>query len=264
MLKRVSELYKSRILIWSLAKTDFKTKYAGSYLGIAWAFVQPVTTLILYWLVFEFGMKAAQPVPDVPYVLWLTAGLVPWFFFSDALTNSTNALLEYSYLVKKILFRISILPIVKIISALFVHAAFLLFMLFIYAAYGMFPYFYIFQLLYYSFCVICFALSLSYATAAIIVFFRDLGQIISIVMQILMWATPIIWSYDIVPKGYQWIIKLNPLFYIVNGYRETLIFGTWFWSRPLLTAYFWLVTSVLFILCSRIFKKLKPHFADLL
>jgi teichoic acid transport system permease protein len=263
VLSPAKALYSSRTLIWALSKNDFKTKYAGSYLGITWAFVQPLTTLLLFWFVFEFGLRAGQPVPDVPFILWLAAGLVPWFFFSDAVNNATNSLLEYSYLVKKMLFRISILPVIKVISALFVHAVFLLLLLLMYTLYGRFPFLFL-QLLYYSFCAFCLALAVSYATASSIVFFRDLGQIIAIVLQTLMWMTPILWNYTMVPENYQWVVKLNPIFYIVNGYRETLIFHAWFWTRPWLTAYFWLVTSVLFILCARTFKKLKPHFADLL
>ena len=125
------ELYHNRKLILSLAKNDFKTKYAGSYLGIIWAFIQPIVTVLVYWFVFQKGLKAAgmntKTGVEVPYVLWLISGLVPWFFFQDALSTGTNALLEYSYLVKKVVFKISILPIVKIISSLFVHCFFILF-----------------------------------------------------------------------------------------------------------------------------------------
>ena len=113
------ELWDNRKLIWKLSKNDFKTRFAGSYLGIIWAFVQPIVTIIMYWLVFEKGLKAGAQLSkdgiEVAFVLWLSAGLVPWFFFAEALNNGTNALLEYNYLVKKVVFKISILPIIKII-----------------------------------------------------------------------------------------------------------------------------------------------------
>ena len=105
--------------MFSLAKNDFKTKYAGSYLGIVWAFIQPIVTILVYWFVFSVGLKAGT-VSDYPFVLYLVSGIVPWFFFQDALNGGTNALIEYNYLVKKVVFKISILPIVKNISALFV------------------------------------------------------------------------------------------------------------------------------------------------
>ena len=90
----VKESIESRKMIFNLAKNDFKTKYAGSYLGIIWAFVQPVVTILLYWFVFQVGFRS-RPLGDYPFVLWLTAGLVPWFFFSDAWNGATNSMLEY-------------------------------------------------------------------------------------------------------------------------------------------------------------------------
>ena len=92
------ELLQNRKLIMNLAKNDFKTKYAGSYLGIVWAFVQPIVTILVYWFVFSVGLKAGN-VSDYPFVLYLVSGIVPWFFFQDALNGGTNALMEYNYLV---------------------------------------------------------------------------------------------------------------------------------------------------------------------
>ena len=74
----IRELYRNKALIWNLSKNDFKTKYAGSYLGIFWAFVNPIVTILIYWFVFEFGLKAVSPVNDIPFILWFTAGIVPW------------------------------------------------------------------------------------------------------------------------------------------------------------------------------------------
>ena len=148
------ELWNNRRLIWSLSKNDFKTRYAGSYLGIVWAFVQPVITILVYWLVFEKGFSAKPEMfkagVEVPFVVYLTSGLVPWFFFSEAVSNSTNALLEYNYLVKKVVFKISILPIIKIIAAGFIHVFFVGVLLVITWIYGYHVTPYTFQLIYYS------------------------------------------------------------------------------------------------------------------
>jgi teichoic acid transport system permease protein len=260
----IQELNNNKRLIWNLSKNDFKTKYAGSYLGIIWAFIQPIVTILVYWFVFQFGLRAGSPIKDVPFILWFMTGLIPWFFFQDALLNATNCMLEYSYLVKKVVFKISILPIVKIISALFVHLVFIGFLFFVCFIYGFYPSQYTIQLIYYSVCTFFIALALSYATSAIVVFFRDLGQIINIFLQIGMWMTPIMWSYTIMPEKYQWILKMNPLYYIVEGYRDTFINHVWFFERYFQTVYFWIITLGLFIIGAMIFKKLKPHFADVL
>jgi teichoic acid transport system permease protein len=258
------EIKNNKSLIWNLSKNDFKTKYAGSYLGIIWAFIQPIVTILVYWFVFEFGLKAGSPMEGVPFVVWFVSGIIPWFFFQEALMNATNCMMEYSYLVKKVVFKISILPVVKTISALFVHLVFIGFLFVVASIYGFYPTQYSIQLIYYSFCTFCLSLAISYATSAMIIFFRDLGQVISIFLQIGMWMTPIMWSYTILPQNLQWVAKLNPMYYIVEGYRDTFINHIWFYQRYFQTIYFWVITLSLFVFGTIIFKKLKPHFADVL
>ena len=259
------ELYQSRHLIWKLARNDFKKRYAGSYLGAVWAMVQPVVTVAMYYVVFDVIMGTGNAmVPDKPYVLFLTAGLVPWFYFNEALNNGTNALLEYNYLVKKVVFKISVLPIIKIIAATFIHVFFVLVMLVIAAIYGYYPSIYMIQLVYYSFCLFVFVLGLCYSTCAIMVFFKDIGQIISILLQIGMWATPILWDVNTLSPTVQMIVKINPLVYIVNGYRTAIFEKTWFWQDFYSTMYFWIVTVVVFGVGALVFKRLKVHFSDVL
>ena len=259
------ELYQSRHLIWKLAKNDFKKRYAGSYLGAVWAMVQPVVTVVMYYVVFDVIMGTGKSmVPDKPYVLFLTAGLVPWFYFSEALNSGTNALLEYNYLVKKVVFKISVLPIIKIIAATFIHVFFAVVMLIIAALYGYYPSVYTIQLVYYSFCLFIFVLGLCYSTCAIMVFFKDIGQIISIMLQIGMWATPILWDINSLSPTMQMVMKINPLVYIVNGYRSAIFEKSWFFEDFYSTMYFWIVTVVIFGIGALVFKRLKVHFADVL
>ena len=260
------ELWKNKDLVWKLGKNDFKTKYAGSYFGILWAFVQPMVTILIYIFIFQFGFRVMDTPNGYPYALWLIAGIIPWFFFSEGVINATNCLLEYSYLVKKVVFKISVLPIVKMISALFVHAFFVAFSLVLCSLYGYTPSLATLQIFYYSLCTFMFTLGLVYATSAIVVFFRDLTQIISIFLQVGIWLTPIMWDVNML-ANYPWLIKLfklNPMYYIVTGYRDSMLGHVWFWNHWGWTVYFWIVTVVLFALGSWIFKRLKPHFADVL
>lgn len=260
------ELFQSRHLIWKLSKNDFKKRYAGSYLGALWAMVQPVVTIVMYYIVFEVIMGSGRPTAndDIPYVLFLTAGLVPWFYFSEALQNGTNAMLEYTYLVKKVVFKISIIPIIKIIAATFIHVFFALVLLLIAAIYGYTPSIYTIQLIYYSFCLFVFVLGLCYTTCAVMVFFRDLAQIINILLQIGMWATPILWDIQTISPKAAMLVKINPLVYIVNGYRSTIFEKSWFYEDFYSTMYFWIITVVIFGIGALVFKRLKIHFADVL
>ena len=257
------DLYQNRGLIFSLAKNDFKTKYAGSYFGTVWAFVQPVCTILVFWFVFEIGFRSA-PMQDVPFALWLSCGLIPWFFFSDAWNSATNAFMEYSYLVKKVVFKISVLPVVKILSTLFVHCFFIVFLLILFSGYKLYPTIAAVQIFYYMLCSCALVIALSFITASIVVFFKDLGQIISIILQFGMWLTPIMWSIDIMPSRFLGIIKMNPMYYIVDGYRNAMIYGQPLFYDVKLTIYFWVVTIALFVIGIVLFRKLRPHFADVL
>ncbi|MBR4454845.1 MAG: ABC transporter permease [Solobacterium sp.] len=264
------EVIANRKLVLTLARNDFRTRYSGSVLGTVWAFIPPVVTVLLYWFVFEkalhAGSQAARSGISVPFVFWLIAGLVPWFYFQEVMVTASNALLEYNYLVKKVVFHISILPMVKVVSSVFVHLFFVAAAIVVGCIFGFYPGWHTLQLLYYFLCMAAFVTGFSYFSSAIVVFFRDFTHLISIVMQVLVWVTPIMWNIDsgAFPPILVRILKLNPVFYIVNGYRDALITRRWFFEMPGLTVYFW---TVVFLTCGfgfLIFRRLRPHFADIL
>ena len=124
----IKDIISNKKLITKLAKNDFKQKFAGSTLGVIWAFVQPVITVLVYWIVFDKalnqGTQGTKAGISAPFVFWLSAGIVPWFYFSEVLSAGTIVLHEYNYLVKKVVFPINVLPIVKSISSVFVHGFF--------------------------------------------------------------------------------------------------------------------------------------------
>jgi teichoic acid transport system permease protein len=263
LLQLGKDVWSLKRLIIDLSRNDFKTRYAGSYFGMLWAFVQPVMTILVFWFVFEVGFRASH-VQGVPFILWFSCGLIPWFFFADAWANASSSFVEYSYLVKKVVFKISTLPLIKVISSLYVHLFFVGFLLFLFLIYGYRPDWWLLQLGYYLACMIVLTLSLSFMTASIVPFFKDMTQIIGIVLQFGMWITPIMWPYSMVPAGYRWLFSLNPMYYIVEGYRDTLINKILFIDKPEQALIFWAITLVLLLLGTLAFKRLKPHFADVL
>ena len=263
MFEFLKSIYKNRALLWQLTKNDFKQKYLGNFLGVAWAFIQPTATIAIFWFVFQVGFKS-KPVGDYPFILWLIAGMLPWFFFAETLSTATNSILANNFLVKKVVFRVSLLPIISILTTLIVHLFFILFMFGMFIYYGYSPDIYWIQIFYYLFALIILLLGLSWITSSVVVFFRDLGQIIAMVIQFGFWLTPIFWSIGMIPQKYHWLLKLNPIYYIIQGYRDSLINHKWFWEHPVMTIYYWIVTIAIFIVGSLIFKRLRPHFADVL
>lgn len=268
----LKDIFSNRKLIAKLAKNDFKQKFAGSTLGVIWAFVQPVVTILVYWIVFDkalnAGTQGTKAGITAPFVLWLSAGIVPWFYFSEVMSAGTVVLHEYNYLVKKVVFPINILPIVKAVSSLFVHGFFVVFTLALYLCYGYGLSPYIIQVIYYSLSMMIFTVGLIYFTSALCVFFKDMAQLVNIILQIGIWATPIMWNFDAmvdrVPNWLSYILQWNPMYYITNGYRDSFISRVAFWEHPYLTLNFWCITIVFFLIGTHVFKKLQPQFADVL
>lgn len=258
-----SDFYNNRKMISSLALNDFKMKFAGSYFGVFWAFVQPIITIVIYWAVFQVGFKSSA-VENVPFILWLMTGLIPWFFFYESVASTTNCFYEYSYLVKKVLFKISILPIVKISSSLIVHLFFIGVMFLVFVLYGLYPTIFTLQLVYYLCCLITLVIAFGYITSSIVIFFKDFGQIVNIILQFGIWVTPIMWNYNMVPVNWQWVFKINPMYYVVEGYRDSMFNHVWFWDKPNETLWFWNLTLIYLILGFMIYKKLRVHFSDIL
>jgi len=260
----LKHIYSSRELLLTLIKNDFRKQYLGSYLGLIWAFIQPLTFIVVIWFVFEIGFRAGPTTDGTPFFLYLTTGMIPWFFISNAFTSGTNSIVTNSFLVKKVSFRVSILPLVQIGSALIIHVALVGFLIGAFLLYGYMPTIYWLQLAFYMLCTIVLLLGLSWLTSAIRVFVKDVGNFIGVLMQIGFWATPIFWSIDMIPASYQWILKLNPAFYIVDGYRNTFIYETWFWENQNLTLYYFGLTTFCLGLGALVFKRLRPHFGDVL
>lgn len=260
----IRKLKNDSVFVCQFALDDFKTKYAGSALGFVWAFIQPVITVIIYWFIFQLGFKNGD-VNGYPFILWLVSGLLPWFFISDSISNATSSLVEYSYLVKKVLFNINILPIARIVSVLFVQLFLLGFTMILFAVYGCMPDIRWLQLIYYMVYMFILCIGVVYFTSALFVFFRDMIQIVSIVLQVIFWMTPIVWQLNIFSDKIQYILNYNPLFYPVRGYRDSLMQGKWFWEYGVdWNAYYWIIAFAFLGIGIFSFRRLKQHFADVL
>lgn len=256
-------IYLQKNLIFLMAKREVANQYVGSLLGFTWTFVQPVVMILVFWVVFSVGFRV-QPKNDVPFVVWLTAGMAIWFVFADIINGSSGLILSHSHLIKKTLFHSQILPIIKVVSSLITHTVFILVLLGLIFIQGMPFSFYYFQSLYYIFGMSVLALGISWIVSSLNVFLKDVGQIVAVALQVGFWATPIFWDIQIMPKGFQAIFKLNPMFYIVQGYRESFIYFLPFWKHPFQTIYFWILAITVFVIGALIFKKLKLQFPDVL
>lgn len=261
----LKHILENRKLFVSLVKHDFKKSYLGSYLGLLWAFIQPLSMILVLWFVFDVGLKGNLiSTEKAPFILWFMAGMIPWFFFSNSVQNGTSSIVSNAFLVQKVVFRVSLLPLIKITSALIIHLFFIILLTVIFMFHGYYPNLYWLQIPYYLLCSIFLVLGISWLTSSLMVFIKDIGQAIGVILQLGFWITPIFWNITMVPEAYRWVLKINPMYYIVNGYRDSFINHIWFWENGEAFTIFMITTTTLFVAGALVFKRLRPHFADVL
>lgn len=253
----------NRSVIYAMALHDFKRRYVGTLGGSIWAIAQPLALVAVYYFVFAIGLRVPSP-ENVPFILWFVGGLVPWFAFNEALTASTSAITNNSYLVKRTIFPTEILPFVPIASGFIPHLTFLAVLGGLLIFFGVPFHFQRLLVVYYFVCMVCLLLGLGWLLSSLQVFYRDIGQALAILLNIWFWATPIVWPESLIPAGYRWVVLYNPMHYVISGYRNTLIYDTVILPSAVATAYFWSITLLILVLGAYVFRRLKPEFADVL
>jgi len=255
------QLFIHRYLIFNLSLRDFQKKYIKNNLGLTWAILDPVAFVVIMYFVFgpRYGDKGANAIP---FYVYLVTGYIAYELFNNSVMSICTTIKEHSFLLNKVSFRSAILPIVTLVSNLMVHLVVLGICFFVLIINKIYPSWYWVQLIYYIFALAVFVIAVGWLTSSIYLFFPDVRNILSIITRILFFVTPIFWKMEGLPPVNQFILKFNPVYYIVNGYRECLLTHTWFWERPVITGYFWLVCLTFLVIGVAVFKKLRPHFAD--
>lgn len=255
-------LVANRKLIWRLAKAQVRDRYASTLLGSVWAIVHPALMLLVFWFVFEYGLKISQSGP-IPFFLTLIVGLAAWIVFNDAVVAGINAVTSSSHLVKKLAFPLEILPVVPVVSACIVHACIMGVVLVIMAINGYMPGRGFPLVLYYAACMAVLAVGLNYLFSALNAVHRDIGQMAAMMVQLWFWLTPIVWLPDAFSPAVRAALEYNPIHYVVMGYRDALLMTETSLSFGA-GIRFWVVTLPIAALGFLLFRRLKHDFADLL
>jgi len=256
-------IYTNRRLIWQLALHELRARYAGTSVGVLWAFVHPFIMIAAFWFVSTRGLRVSFE-QGPPYFLFLFCGFVPWMAFSDAITGGTSAVLNHKYLVSKIAFPLEILPVVSAVASVIVHFVLLAILIVILLVSGVTPTVHFLQVPLFLAGLVAFSIGLSWTLGALNVFQRDVGQTVNAFLTVWFWMTPILWPTTGTSPWTLRILKLNPMYYVVEGYRDALLH-----ARPLGVAwrvdlYFWLLTALVVLSGAIVFRRLKPHFAEFL
>lgn len=256
--------FEERHLLFELAKNDVKSRFSSSILGAVWTVLQPLVNMLVIWLVFQAGFKSSNLNGDIPFIVWYMPAFLSWNLFSESVSQATSSLLEYSYLVKKVNFSVEIIPAIKILSNALIHLFFIAFIVFVNLCYGRMPNIYYLQVIYYAICCMAISMAIGWLTSAVTPFTNDIANVVSIIIQTGFWVTPIFWDPSQLTDAAQFLIHLNPIYYICTGYRDSFIYQIPFYKHGISTLYFWGVTALIWLIGSRTFSKAKRHFDDVL
>lgn len=254
----------NRELILKLSINDFRRTYTGSLIGATWVILHPLLLTLIFMLVFGFGFRSHAPIGEVPFVIWFLCGLFCWNFFSDTTMNNTDIFKQYSFLLKKVNFRLSIIPIIKVLSNTMLHCIYIILLFGVLFAYQIPFTIYSLQLIYYFFAMFVLLIAISWLISSLNLILPDTRPIVNVLMRIGFFATPIFWRIETINPSYQFIFKLNPMYYILQGYRDSLIFHQPFWYDMNMTIYFWGFTIITLAIGIYVFIKLRPQMADLI
>ncbi len=249
-LKNYKELLKSNI------KKEIRGKYKGSFLGILWSFINPLLTALVYAIIFPFILKTSQD----HYVTFLIIGILPWNFFVTTINQGTTTVLQNGSIIKKVYFPREILPISIVGSNLvnFIISCLIIFLFLIFSGIGFSPYILFLPLI--ILVQTIFQMGIVFITSAINVYVRDAEYIINFILNMVFYATPILYSSSLFPEKIAWLLNLNPMTTIINCYRDILYYQSMLHLKSLLVVL--AASLVLLWIGIKIFKKLEKGFAE--
>ena len=245
-------------------KNDFKNRFANTSLGSVWGFLQPFVFMMMYVVVFQFIFK--QSAPDgSPYVVWFIPGMAMWMCINDGIIGASGSIRNYSYLVKKVIFPVDIIPLISLFANSFVA----IFLFAVATAVCLIVGFScnVLILIYAVFAAYCFLIAFTRFTSAICTVVPDFSNLLTIMMQLFFWATPIVWDISMLSEHetISMIIQCMPFTYLVTSFRNSFMNGNIITANNgMFTIIFWVITIIMFIWGNYIFKKSKKDFADVL
>ncbi len=255
--------YKQQI--FKLAKADIVKTYRGAALGWAWAIIKPAVTIFVYWFAFQIGIRSGKPVEGYPFFLWLIAGLIPWFYINDMLTQGTESIRRYSYLVTKMKFPISTIPTFVSISKLMVNLFLIVIMILIFVFMGYLPDIYIIQLPIYILLSFIFFTVFSLFASLLACMSKDFSNLIKSLVTAVFWLSGIVWNVNTIDIPWlKTLLKINPVTYLVEGFRNCFIHKTWIWESPKTLLCFLAILLIMTMLSVIIYKKLRKEIPDVL
>jgi len=220
--------------LMKLAKADLIKTFSGAALGWAWAVIKPAVVIFVFWFAFDVGLRLGRDLVNdkYPFILWLMAGIIPWFFMEEMLTQGANSLRQYNYLVTKMRFPIATIPTFVGISKLYVHLFLVGLMIVFFFFYGFKPDIYMLQLPIYMFLMVLFFIAWAQFASLLTCISKDFYNLVGSATTALFWLSGILYDINtmVIPGWLKIILMLNPITFFASGYRNVFIYKVWIWE----------------------------------
>ena len=266
------KIFQNSYMVRSIVRRELETRYIGSMMGFFWAFLHPIIMTLMYSLIFSHFLKikiqrlGEGALPPVNFSVWLLAALLPWTLFSETVNRNCYIILGNESLITKAVFPSEILPLTTLLANIVNHLIGLGILFVFMWITGTPTDYMLITLPLYFILLFLFTLGISWMVAALNVYLRDIGQILQALLQIWFFMSPIIYQTKLIPKPFDFYMRINPFYFIVEGYRDAIISDYSHgarWSTPYLF-YIVIMCFGTFIAGGLIFRKLKAGFADVL
>ena len=254
----ISDHFNNISQIFKLAKADLIKTYRGAALGWSWAIIKPCMTLFTYWFAFSYGFRSGQPVNGYPFFLWMAVGITPWFYMNEMLTQGTESIRKYRYLVTKMKFPVSIIPTFVSISKLMINLLILFVVMVLFWIMGHPPTIYYLQFPFYIILSFIFWTLWAQLASLLAAISQDFANLVKSFITPIFWLSGILWRSDAIDNELiKTFLNLNPVAYITNGFRDCMIYNRWFFESPKKLIYFLCWTILLWVLSLWSYKRLR-------
>ena len=261
----IKEHIEWRHQIFKLAKSDLRKTYSGAALGWAWAIIKPTVTIFIYWFAFSFGLRSRAGIKGFPFFLWLIAGIISWFYISEMWSGGPNAMRKYKFLITKMKFPTSTIPTFVSLSHLVTHCILVLIVMaiYIFAGYGVSIYY--LQIPFYMLMMFLFMTGWCLLSSVLGAMSKDFGNLVKSFTMALFWLSGIMFDVGSIKSGiFHKVLMINPVTFIVEGYRKSFVHHTWFFEEPKILAVFLIELVIVWFLAVLIYKRMKKDMPDVL
>lgn len=257
-------------LIKRLSLYELKSQNRNNYLGMAWEIINPSIQIMIYWFVFG-TLRERAPIEvngtELPFFPWLLAGFFLWIFFYQSTIQGSKSIYTRLRILSKMNFPMSVIPNYVIFSKFYIHLFMLAVTMIIFQFMGYFANIYYLQLIYFIFAAFCLIYALSLITSTLSTIIRDVHMFLNSTLRMMLYLSGVLWPIALLADFpiIMSMMKLNPLFYLIEGYRSALFgMGWYFIEHWQYTLYFWGLVIVLFVFGSMLHVKFRRHFIDYL